>query len=101
MNPVTSVKHNESRTIAFRVTYEDYKKIQLLADISGMLKQDYLRDRCLDIKITVHPNIRVQRYLELYLQDVLKELKRIHKVADLDGETLEKLNILIDVISQL
>ena len=46
-------------------------------DISGYARQDYLLDRALQEEITVHPNSRVQHYLEKYLVQILGELQRL------------------------
>ena len=75
MKPKQSLSHNESKTIAFRVSPQDYTEITMRIEISGMVKQDYLIAKALDKEITVYPNCRVQKYLEKYLAEVLSELK--------------------------
>lgn len=101
MKPTQSLTHKESKTIAFRVSAEDYDNIQLLIDISGMVKQDYLLARALDREITVHPNIRVQKYLEKYLTEISEELKHINPGDDMSGAIMEQLNIVLSFIKQL
>lgn len=101
MRPTQSLTHKESKTIAFRVSGEDYDKIQLLIDISGMVKQDYLLARALDREITVYPNIRVQKYLEKYLTEISEELKRINPGDDVPSAIMEQLDIVLSFIKQL
>lgn len=101
MRPTQSLTHKESKTIAFRVSGEVYDKIQLLIDISGMVKQDYLLARALDREITVYPNIRVQKYLEKYLTEISEELKRINPGDDVPSAIMEQLDIVLSFIKQL
>ena len=101
MRPAQSLTHKESKTIAFRVSAEDYDKIQMLIDISGMVKQDYLLSRALNREITVYPNIRIQKYLEKYLIEVAAELKQLNQSDCVSISTLEKLDALLAIIQQL
>ena len=100
MKPKQSLSHNESKTIAFRVSLQDYTEITMRIEISGMLKQDYLIAKALDKEITVYPNCRVQKYLEKYLTEVLSELKRLESITS-DEPCLHKLEYLIEIISKL
>ena len=100
MKPQSSLSHEKSKTFAFRVSEEDYEKIAMLIDISGYARQDYLLGRALQEEITVHPNSRVQHYLEKYLVQILGELQRL-KSTTADEPCLHKLETLIKVISKL
>ena len=101
MKPTQSLTHKESKTIAFRVSAEDYDKIQLLIDISGMVKQDYLLSRALGREIIVHPNIRIQKYLEKYLVEISTELERINPGDVIPPSITDTLNMLLSIIKQL
>ena len=96
-----SLSHRTSKTVAFRVTPEEYDKIQMLADISGKRKQDYLRDRLLEDELIVHPNIRVRNYLEQYLKKLTEELRRLESADDLNAGTAEQIESLLRFIAQL
>lgn len=100
MKAKQSLTHSESKTIAFRVSPQDYTEITMRIEISRMVKQDYLLAKALDKEITVYPNCRVQKYLEKYLTEVLKELKRLKSVTA-DEPYLHKLEDLIGGISKL
>ena len=54
-----------SKTVAFRMSPEEADLLQRMADASGMTKQDYLIERALCREVTVIPNKRMQRYMEL------------------------------------
>ena len=89
-----------SKTVAFRVSPEEYHEIQMLSDISGFNKQDYLLLMCRGLNVTVHPNIRVQKYLDKYLVEIRDELRRLASVSAED-DVLAKLEILFEYISHL
>ncbi|MBQ2457028.1 MAG: hypothetical protein II275_02605 [Bacteroidaceae bacterium] len=72
----------------------------MLSDVSGMTKQDYLLTRARQRDITVHPNIRVQKYLEKYLIEVRDELRRLSHIPA-RSEVLTKLSELLVIIEQL
>lgn len=89
-----------SKTVAFRCSQEEYDEIQMLSDLSGMTKQDYLLSRARQHEITVNPNIRVRKYLEQYLLEVRDELKRLSRVSA-RSDVLTKLSELLEIIEQL
>jgi len=101
MKPIQSLTHKESKTIAFRVSPEDYDRIQMLIDVSGMVKQDYLRSCALNREIMVSPNSRVQKYLENYLAEISAELKRLNTDDNIPITIVEKLDALLAIIKQL
>ena len=101
MRPNQSLSHEQSKTVAFRVSVEDYNKIHMLVEISGMVKQDYLLARALDETITVYPNVRIQKYLEKYLIEIAQELKHLKLDDEISKEIIEKLRIVLNVISQM
>jgi nitrogen-specific signal transduction histidine kinase len=101
MKPTQSLTHKESKTIAFRVSAEDYDKIQLLIDISGMVKQDYLLSRALGREIIVHPNIRIQKYLEKHLVEISTELERINPGDGIPPAITDTLDMVLSIIKQL
>ena len=101
MRPNQSLSHEQSKTVAFRVSVEDYNKIHMLVEISGMVKQDYLLARALDEAITVYPNVRIQKYLEKYLIEIAQELKHLKLDDEISKEIIEKLRIVLNVISQM
>lgn len=100
MKTENSVSHKNSVTIAFRVSREDYNEIKMLADLSGLVKQDYLLNRALNKEITVYPNIRIKKYLEQYLSEILKEIKNIETV-DNYSDIFKRLELLLDITERL
>ena len=89
-------KRFRNRTVAFRASDEEWKLIGDMAEISGMQKQRYLINKCLDREIKVYGNSRLYRMLESKLDEVLSELKRLSNCNDAEPE----LWILIDQINK-
>ena len=89
-----------SKTVAFRVSPEEYDEIQMLSAISGLPKQDYLLLMRRGRNVTVHPNVRVQKYLEHYLIEVRDELRRLASVSAED-DVLSKLALLLEYVNNL
>ena len=66
-----------SKTVAFRVSPEEFKEINTLVNLSGLIKQDYLIKRALQKDITVIPSPRIFKALKSELHEVLSELRKI------------------------
>lgn len=79
-------KRLRNRTVAFRASDEEWKLISDMAEISGMQKQIYLINKCLDREIKVYGNSRLYRMLESKLDEVLSELKRLSCCKDAEPE---------------
>ncbi len=89
-----------NKTVAFRASPEEYDEIHMLSEISGMSKQDYLLARARQRDVTVHPNIRIQKYLEKYLVEVRDELRRLSDIP-MESAVLTKLSELLEIIEKL
>ena len=66
-----------NKTVAFRVSPEEWQQIERYVRLSGLNKQDYITRRLTHREITVQGNPRVYKALRDNLYDVLAELKRI------------------------
>lgn len=56
--------------------------------------------RLMNKEITVHPNIRVQKYLEQYLVELTNELKRLEKVEQ-ENDVLENIMYIMEIVNAL
>lgn len=63
-----------SKTVAFRVSPEEWKQVNLMVEVSGMTKQDYLVSKMLDKAITVKGGAKVYRGIVKCLEEIKKEL---------------------------
>ena len=91
-------KHNRFRciTVGFRVSPEEHELINRVVALSGLTKQEYCYQKCLDREIVVQGNPRVFRALKLELAAVLDELKRIESGGNVNPDLIE----LIDQINK-
>ena len=90
-------EHNRwrNKTVAFRVSPEEDKQIELFVQLSGLTKQDYITRRLLNRDVVVQGNPRVYKALRNQLADVLSQLERIAAGEPVDDELLN----LIDLIT--
>ena len=78
-----------SKTMAFRVTPEEYEEICELARLSGMDRQDYIVSRLKNKEIVVKPSPRVYKALKDDMARVYTQLLRIRQGGAL-GPSLER-----------
>ena len=84
-----------SKTVAFRVSPEEWEQFEIAVKLSGLNKQDYLINRISERDIVVQGNPRVYKALRDQLSNVLVELSRIDGLIDrLDTELLETINLI-------
>ena len=91
--------HNEknrkrSAVVAFHVTPEESAAISMHARLSGLTKQDYIIQRCLQKDIVVYGNPRVYKALKGQLERVYDELQRLDRTSDVS-------EVLIDTIQMV
>ena len=84
-----------SKTVAFRVSPEEWERFETAVKLSGLTKQGYLINRISERDIVVQGNPRVYKALRDELNHVLVELRRIDGVIDGgDSELLETINLI-------
>lgn len=62
--PYPNSARRRSKTMAFRMTPEEYEEVITLAKLSGMNRQDFIMSRLRGIEITVEPSTRVYKALK-------------------------------------
>lgn len=90
-------EHNRwrNKTVAFRVSPEEWEQIERYVQLSGLTKQDYITRRLTHREVTVQGNPRVYKALRDNLADVLTELKRIEAGCDVNDELLDLIEMII------
>ena len=83
-----------NKTVAFRMTPEEAKKLDSYVRISGLQKQEYLIHRALQEEVTVRASPRTFKMLRNEMESVLKELQRIGNKEAADSD-------LLDIIRQI
>lgn len=90
-----------SKTVSFRVSPEEAEQLDILSNISGLTKQDYLINRVLAKEITVIGNPRVYKALRNQLADILIELQRLNNINSSNHELLELIRFITEVLNGL
>ena len=96
-------EHNRWRkkTVAFRVSPEEWQQIERYVQLSGLTKQDYITQRLTHREVTVQGNPRVYKALRDNLADVLTELKRIESGGEVNDELLDLIEMIADILGGL
>ena len=93
-------KHNRFRciTVGFRVSPEEHELINRVVALSGLTKQEYCYQKCLDREIVVQGNPRVVKALRNQLAEVLAELQRIEAGGEVNDELLDVIEMIADIL---
>ena len=96
-------EHNRwrNKTVAFRVSPEEDKQIEIYVRLSGLTKQDYITRRLTHRDIVVQGNPRVFKALRNQLADVLSELQRIEAGGDVNHELFDLIEMIADILGGL
>lgn len=89
-----------SITIGFRVSPEEAYALDMRVLTSGLTKQDYCTKKVLDEEVIVRPNIRVQKFVCQYLNELTAELKRLEKIEQ-TNDVLDNLKYLLELITHM
>ena len=81
-------------TIAFRMSPEESQQLDIAVKLSGLTKQDYVCNRCLERDVVVQGNPRVYKALKNQLGEVLAELRKLATVGEITPELLETINLI-------
>ena len=90
-----------SVAIAFRIMPEDNRKINEMVKLSGLTKQDYLRNNMLHQQIVVQGNPRVFKALGGKMDEIISELKRIESSDQLDEASLNTIMYVVDLYTRM
>ena len=96
-------EHNRwrNKTVAFRVSPEEWEQIERYARMSCLNKQDYITRRLTDKEVVVQGNPRVYKALRNNLADVLIELQRIENGNEVNDELLDLIEMIADILGEL
>ena len=86
-------------TVAFRVSPEEDEHIERLVMLTGLTKQDYIIRRLTEQDVVVQGNPRVFAALRKEMTALTDELHRIEAKDQLSGETIETLNMIIQIMA--
>ena len=86
-------EHNRwrNKTVAFRVSPEEWEQIERYVQLSGLTKQDYITRRLTNKYKALRNN----------LADVLVELQRIENGNEVNDELLDLIKMIADILGGL
>ena len=87
-----------NKTVAFRVSEEEAKQIDVCVRLSGLTKQDYITRRLTHKDVVVYGNPRVFKALRNQLAEVLLELQRIETGGAVNDELLDLIEMIADIL---
>lgn len=88
-------KRYRSKTVAFRVSPEEWVQFEKVVRLSGLTKQDYLIERISQRDIVVQGNPRVYKALKDTLGEIGEQLQEIQAIkGNVDDELLETINLI-------
>ena len=92
--------HNRWRniTVAFRVSPEEDRQIEMAVKLTGLTKQDYITRRLLCRDVVVQGNPRVYKALRDQFAAVLDELRRIDAGSGVSDELLDTINMMAGIM---
>lgn len=82
------------KTVAFRISPEEAKQLDLKVALSGLSKQDYITKCLLESNFTVSATVRMRKALREQVGLIVAELRRIRSSAEMPDELLESLEAL-------
>lgn len=96
-------KHGRWRcqTIGVRISPEENTKINQLAALSGMTKQDYCINRMLQRDVVVVGNPRVHKALKNQMEQLYLEFSRLCSAAEISPETLHVLEYMSKIYGEM
>lgn len=96
-------EHNRwrNKTVAFRVSPEEWEQIERYVQLSDLRKQNYITRRLTHREVIVQGNPRVYKALRNNLADVLTELQRIENGGSVNDELLDLIKMIADILGGL
>ena len=92
--PCPNSARKRSKTMAFRVSPEEYERITNLAKLSGMDKQDFIMAKLMDHEVVVRPSMRVYKALKDATAEIYQQLLIIRAGGELDASMEETIGLL-------
>ena len=96
-------KHNRFRsiTVGFRVSPEENEQLNRAVALSGLPKQEYCYRKCMNRDITVTPNPRIFKAMNIHMISILKELQRLSQGENPSQELLEDIALITKMMNDM
>lgn len=95
--------HNRirSKTIAFRVSPEEDKQLNIAVSLTGLTKQDFIISKLLDRSINVQASCKVHRAVYDRLSELVEQLSRLSNATDIDDELMDNIMLVSSIVDGL
>ena len=90
-----------SKTIAFRVSDEEYRAIDEAVSLAGMTKQDYIIRKLMNKDVVVVGNPRVHKALKSEMKKLCEALLRLNTSDEIDDIQLDTINLVARIYNGL
>ena len=96
-------RHNGFRsiTVGFRVSLEENEQLNRAVALSGLPKQEYCYRKCMNRDITVTPNPRIFKMMNIHMKDILMELQRLGQGENPSQELLEDIALITKMLNDM
>ena len=96
-------RHNRFRsiTVGFRVSPEESEQLNRAVALSGLSKQEYCYQKCMNRDITVTPNPRIFKAMNVHMTSILKELRRLGEGENPSQELLEDIALITKMLNDM
>ena len=93
-------RHNRFRsiTVGFRVSPEENEQLNRAVALSGLPKQEYCYQKCMNRDITVTPNPRIFKMMNIHM---LMELQRLSQGDNPSQELLEDIALITKMLNDM
>ena len=98
-----NVKKNRKRDIIvnFRMSKEEKILLDNRIELSGMLRQEFFIQSCLNQKIVTYGNIRTFDAMKNKIKIIEEHLAKVSITGDVDIEVLESLRTILEILDGL
>ena len=96
-------RHNRFRsiTVGFRVSPEESEQLNQAVAMSGLPKQEYCYRKCMNRDITVTPNPRIFKAMNVHMRSILQELRRLGEGENPSQELLEDITLITKMMNDM
>ena len=96
-------RHNRFRniTVGFRVSPEESEQLNRAVALSGLPKQEYCYRKCMNRDITVTPNPRIFKAMNVHMRSILQELRWLGEGENPSQELLEDIALITKLLNDM
>ena len=87
--------------MGFRVSPEENEQLNRAVALSGLPKQEYCYQKFMNRDITVTPNPRIFKMMNIHMKDILMELQRLSQGDNPSQELLEDIALITKMLNEM